>query len=89
MFYDAYLTDRDVPLADDDAPVLLNVAYGFVAPTITLGAGEFDLYITAQNEKTVIAGPYPIDAVLGELVELLIVDTVDPATAEIVDITAP
>ena len=89
LFYDAYLTDRDVPLADDDAPVLLNVAYGFVAPTITLGAGEFDLYITAQNEKTVIAGPYPIDAVLGELVELLIVDTVDPATAEIVDITAP
>ncbi len=87
--YDLYLTDRDVPLADEDTGVLFNIGYGFVAPTITLGAGEFDLYITAQGEKTIIAGPYPIDAVLGEIVELLIVDTVDPATAEIVDITAP
>jgi len=87
--YDVYLTDRGVPLADDDTPTLLNVGYGFVAPTVTLGAGEFDLYVTTRAEKTVIAGPYPIDAVLGELVELLIVDTVDPATAEIVDITAP
>jgi len=87
--YDVYLTDRDVPLAEDDTASLVNIAYGFVAPAITLGAGEFDLYITVQGEKTVIAGPYPIDAVLGELVELLIVDTVDPATAEIVDITAP
>ncbi len=87
--YDVYLTDRDVPLAEDDTAVLFNVGYGFVAPTITLGAGEFDLYIAVPGEKTVIAGPYPIDAVLGELAELLIVDTVDPATAEIVDITAP
>mgnify|MGYP001817944046 CR=1 FL=1 len=87
--YDVYLTDRDVPLADEDTSVLLNIGYGFIAPTLTLGEGEFDLYITAPGEKTVIAGPYPIDAVLGELVELLIVDTVDPATAEIIDITAP
>ena len=87
--YDVYLTDRNVPLADEDTAVLLNIGYGFLAPTITLGEGEFDLYITVRNEKTLIAGPYPIDAVLGDLVELLIVDTVDPATAEIVDITAP
>ncbi|MDH3620815.1 MAG: DUF4397 domain-containing protein [Gammaproteobacteria bacterium] len=87
--FDVYLTERDVPLTEDDLPTLVNVAYGLVSPRITLAEREVDLYITVRGERTIIAGPYPIDATLGGSLELLVVDTVDPATAEIVDITAP
>lgn len=86
--YDVYLVDRDAPLTEEDTAALFNLAYGFPWPVLSIGEGEFDLYVTVQGEQTVIAGPYPISATLGGLVELLVVDTVDPATAEIVDITS-
>jgi hypothetical protein len=85
--FDAYIKDRDEPLLEDDTPTLLNTAYGFVTPIINIPAGNVDLYVTVRGEKTVIAGPYQIDATLGSNIELLLVDTVDPLTAELVDIT--
>jgi hypothetical protein len=85
--FDAYIKDRDEPLLEDDTPTLLNTAYGFATPIINIPAGNVDLYVTVRGEKTVIAGPYQIDATLGSNIELLLVDTVDPLTAELVDIT--
>ena len=89
LAFDVYAVERDVPLADDDIPVLINAPYPAVAPTISLGAGDFDLYITPPAEKTVLAGPYQVDATLGTSIELLVVDTVDPLFVEILDITTP
>jgi len=87
---DAYVLDRDVLLADEHTPTLINGAYGVVAPTINLPAGDVDLYITAQGEKTILAGPFQIDATLGSDVELLLVDrNGDPSVLDIVDITTP
>ena len=87
--FDVYLTDRGAPLTEDDPASILAVTYGAAAPSLNIEAGEFDLHITVRGEQTLIAGPYPVDATLGGMLELLVVDTVDPATAEIVDITAP
>jgi len=87
--FDVYAVDRGVPLADEDIPVLVNTPYPGLAPTINLAASDIDLYITVRGEKTVIVGPYPVDATLGSSIELLIVDTIDPLFAEIVDITTP
>lgn len=86
---DAYVVDRDAGLTDDDLPAFVFGGYGFVAPPIVRPAGNFDLYLTVRGEKTVIAGPYQFDATLGSNIDLLLVDTVDPLTAEIVDITLP
>lgn len=87
--FDAYILDRDVPLGEDDSPILLAAAYGTAAPIINIAAGNVDLYLTVRAEKTVIAGPFQIDATLGTQIELVLVDTVDPLTAELIDITTP
>jgi len=87
--FDVYAVDRDAPLTDEDAPILLNAAYPSLAPTINLPEGDVDLYIATRPDRTVIAGPYPVDAALGMSIELLVVDTVDPLFAEIIDITTP
>ncbi len=87
---DVYVLDRDVPITEDAAATLVNAAYGLPTPTISRLAGNVDLYITAPGETTVLAGPYPIDATLGSVYELVLVDTPgDPATASIIDTTTP
>jgi hypothetical protein len=87
--FDAYIVDRDVLITEDDVPILRNAAYGIPAPIINIQAGNVDVYLTVSGETTVLAGPFQFDATLGSSIELLVVDTVDPATAEIVDITIP
>lgn len=87
--FDVYVVDRDAPLADATIPRLFNLLYSNLAPTISLVAGDVDLYLTVGTDKTVIAGPYQIDATLGSSIELLVVDQVDPLFAEIIDITTP
>ena len=87
--FDAYVVDRDVLVTDDDLPILRNAAYGLLAPIINIQAGDVDVYLTVVGEQTLIAGPFQFDATLGSSIELLVVDTVDPATAEIIDITTP
>lgn len=87
--FDAYVVDRGVLITDDNVPILRNAAYGIPAPIVNVKAGDKDIYLTVSAEKTVIAGPFQFDASLGSSIELLVVDTVDPATAEIIDITTP
>lgn len=86
---DVYVNDRDVPLTADDAPILANAAFSFLAPSVQLASGSYDLYITVGGTKTVLAGPYPFDVVLGDRLDLMLVDTVDPDAAEIVDVPIP
>jgi hypothetical protein len=87
--FDAYVVDRDTLISEDNIPILRNALYGIPAPIINIQAGNVDVYVTVSGEKTVIAGPFQFDATLGSSVELVVVDTVDPATAEIIDITTP
>jgi hypothetical protein len=87
--FDVYIVDRDIPIAENDLPSLRSILFGFPAPILNIDAGDRDVYLTVASEKTVIAGPFQYDATLGSSIELLIVDTVDPATAEMIDITTP
>jgi hypothetical protein len=54
---------------------------------IFLAPGSYEITATVQNEKTVVAGPFPLEVAGDSLKEILIVDTVDPATADFVVIT--
>ena len=47
----------------------------FVLP---LAAGDFDVYLTEQNEKNIFLGPVPLTTQLGDVLEAIILDTVDP-----------
>ncbi|MDH5454550.1 MAG: DUF4397 domain-containing protein [Gammaproteobacteria bacterium] len=87
---DIYVLDRDEPITEDSTASLVNAAYELPAPTLSILARNVDLYVTAPGETTVLAGPYPIDATLGSVYELVLVDTPgDPSTANIIDTTTP
>ncbi len=79
---DLYLVDTGTDITDID-PLAANLTFAFVSdfgPTIP---GNYDLILTLPGEKTFIAGPIRVDIVNGDVVELLILDTVDPAIAEV------
>jgi len=79
---DLYLVDAGTDITDIN-PLAANLTFGFVSdfgPTIP---GNYDLILTLPGEKTFVAGPIPLDLVNGDVVELLIIDTVDPVIAEI------
>ncbi len=79
---DLYLVDAGTDIADVN-PLAANLTFAFVSdfgPTIP---GNYDLILTLPGEKTLIAGPIPLDLVNGDVVELLIIDTVDPMIAAV------
>jgi len=87
--FDIYVKDRDAPLEENDIPTFFRVIYSLPSPTALLAAGSFDLYITENATKNVIAGPYALDLALGDVVFLLGTDDVDPTKVEIRDISLP
>jgi len=77
---DFYVVDAGVPI--DDQNPRLRLTYSLFSPTLALPAGSYDMYVTVVDEKTIVAGPLQIDVVLGDVVEVFIIDTVDPALAD-------
>ena len=77
---DFYIVDAGVPI-DDELP-RIRMTYSFLSQFVPLDTGSYDIYATVAGDKTIVAGPTQIDVVLGDVVELVIVDTVDPATAD-------
>ena len=78
---DLYLVDRGESI-DETLPRQLNQLRGFPAPDLRIPAGNYDIYITTAGEKTILDGPIAIDVVLGDVVEAVLLDRVDPALAE-------
>jgi hypothetical protein len=79
---DLYLVETGTDIADI-SPLAAGLTFALVSdfgPTIP---GNYDLILTLPGEKTLIAGPIRLDIVNGDVVELLILDTVDPAIAEV------
>jgi hypothetical protein len=54
-----------------------------------LEAGSYDLYATPAASKTPIAGPSRLELADGDVVEVILLDTVDPATPEFFIVPAP
>ncbi len=78
---DFYVVDAGVPI-DDESPVLRSLIYSLAVPSLAFDTGSYDIYVTVAGEKTIVAGPTQIDVVLGDVVEIIIIDTVDPAIAD-------
>lgn len=85
---DLYVVDAGKPIDDESAQRLV-IQYPFPSAVISLEAGSYDVYATVQGETTVVAGPLQLDVALGDVVEVIVLDTVDPATAELRITPAP
>ena len=79
-FVDVYAVEAGTSI-DEANPVSFGLPTGQLFAA-ALAAGSYDIYITSFSEKVALAGPYRIDVVLGDVVDLIIVDTVDPAVLD-------
>jgi hypothetical protein len=48
-----------------------------------LAAGSYDLYVTEFQQKEVLAGPFRVDTAIGDIIDLIILDSVDPAVVDV------
>ena len=78
---DLYLVDRGETI-DEALPRQVSLLRGFLAPPLRVNAGSYDIYITVAGEKTILDGPVAIDLELGDIVEAILLDRVDPSLAE-------
>jgi len=86
---DVYVVPRD-ELIDEANPLLAAVPVGLAPVSFTLAEGGYDLYVTANGDKVPMAGPIPLDVVLGDVTELAIYENVaDPTMVDVTDITPP
>ncbi len=81
-FLDLYLVDADVGI-EDLLPVRRGLARGEVTQPLALPPDTYDLYVTDVDQKVVLAGPYRLTVAVGDAVDLVIVDTVDPAVLDV------
>lgn len=68
---------------DDNSPVRIGLARTEISAASGLTSGSYDIYVTEFAQKVVLAGPYPIDVVIGDVVEMIIVDTDDPGVLDV------
>ena len=87
--FDLYIKERDDPLVEDDTPSFIRILFSLSSPPLQRVAGGYDVYVTEPGTKNVLAGPYPIDVALGDVVFLLAVDNVDPSIVDILDVSIP
>mgnify|MGYP001812247962 CR=1 FL=1 len=87
--FDMYIKERDEPLTEDDLPSFVRILFSLSTPQLQRLAGGYDIYLTEPGTKNELAGPYPVDVVLGDVVFLLAVDNVDPSIIDIVDMSIP
>ncbi len=79
---DTYIVEGD-PGITDLVPRLLGITIGFGQTTVTLDPASYSLYITPIGEKTILAGPIALDVVLGDVIDVTVLDVVgDPTIVE-------
>lgn len=85
---DVYVVARD-ELIDETNPILFSLPVALDPVTVTLVEGAFDVYVTRTTEKVALAGPVPLDVVLGDVVEMIIYETGDPVAVDVVEVPLP
>jgi len=78
---DVYAVERDAGFTGS-GQILRRLDLGSQTANL-FDARNVDLYVTPFDTDTVLAGPVPVDLALGDVVELIVLDTVDPATVEL------
>lgn len=68
---------------DDNNPSRPFLAPNEVAGAVGLIAGSYDIYVTEFQAKVALAGPFRVDVAIGNVVDMIIVDTDDPAVLDV------
>ena len=79
---DLYVVDAGTTITDK-APLRSRIASKVPNATIELAPGSYDLYVTNYQDKEIIAGPFRLDVDFGDVVDMVVFDTSDPAVLDI------
>jgi hypothetical protein len=85
---DFYIVDAGTSI-EGVFPRFFGVPADAIPFTADIVEGDYDLYLTVVTTKTIVAGPVPVSITLGEVLEYISYDNVDPATADLVLIPFP
>ncbi len=85
---DFYIVEAGTDIADVLPTFFLLPSTGG-AVSANIDVGDLEMYVTEAAEKTIITGPVALTTALGDVLEYIIYDNVDPATADLVVIPAP
>lgn len=80
---DLYIVEAGTTI-DGQTPARALVASKTPIPSIELAPGSYDVYITEFQETVTVAGPFALDVAVGDVVDMVVFDTDDPAVLEIV-----
>ncbi len=80
---DVYVAEPGTPIDDVILPRFPLLLTASTSNFQSVSAGTQELTVTLRGEKTPIAAPVVLDLANGDVVDLVIVDTVDPAVVEL------
>lgn len=81
-FVDIYTVEPGTGI-DTALPIFRDLTTGFASNPVLLPSGTYDLIVAEAGEKTVLAGPYTIAGSAGDVIDLIVLDTVDPAVLDV------
>ena len=87
-FVDLYIVEAGTDI-EDVQPTLFAISVLNGAIGTSIATGDLEFYLTAATEKTPIVGPIALSTSLGDVLELISYDNVDPATADLIFIPLP
>jgi hypothetical protein len=82
-FIDLYLVNAGETI-EGIAPFRSGVISRVSSPSNAVNPGSYDVYVTSFAETETIAGPFSLDVAIGDVIDMVIFDTVDTAQLEIV-----
>lgn len=79
---DYYSTDPGVSV-DDALPSLVDVSFGLSTGILSQFPKDAEITVTANGDKTPLAGPVAVSFATGEVTEIVLLDTADPNASEL------
>ena len=73
-FTDLYIVESGT-LIDDQLPFRVGATSRLPNASLEIVPGNYDVYVTEFLEKVILAGPFPLDVALGDVVDMVVFDT--------------
>ncbi len=79
---DLYLVEVGTDITDR-FPLIGNMIIGFASDFTATVAGDYEVILTGLDDKTPLLPPIPMNLVNGDVVEMIIINSVDPAVPDV------
>jgi hypothetical protein len=79
---DLYLVETGTDITDE-AALIRNMMFGFASDFTATVAADYEIILTALDDKTPLLAPIPMSLANGDVVEMIILNTADPLVPDV------